>query len=118
MPMPRPTSSFVSAVRRIVTTVCVCGLLPTIAAAHPILIDQAHPYAGGGTVFLVTNNLGQTFTPTLNSLEAVELWLMDTQPFNGFGSTLSVRIFELDGTLLGSSAPQFFGDLYGGAYRC
>lgn len=91
-------------------------LFPTVAAAHPYVIDQAHPYLGGGTgtVFILSNDIGQTFTPTLNSLNVVELWLMDTGPFDGATETLAVNIYGLDGTVLGSSGPQIFPDLYGG----
>ncbi len=112
--MPQSTVSTFSHLCRFVTAVFACFLLPTAAAAHPILIDQTQPYAGGGLAFAVTNNIGQTFTPTLTSLEVVELWLMDTGPGNGWTNTLTVNIFELDGTLLGSSAPQIFADGYGG----
>ena len=113
MPFPHVISSPVRAVLRAVTTGA-CLLFPTLVAAHPILVDQAHPYVGGGTVNIVTNNLGQTFTPTLTSLEVVELWLMDTNVFNGVTNTLTVNILETDGTLLGSSAPQIFANGYGG----
>lgn len=95
-------------------TAFACLLFPTVAAAHPYLIDQAHPYVGGGPVFILSNDIGQTFTPTLDSLDVVELWLMDTGPFDGATDTLAVNIYELDGTLLGSSGPQIFPDLYGG----
>ena len=101
---------------RVATAVFAYLLFPTIAAAHPYLIDQAHPYLGGPTaaVFIATNDLGQTFTPSLNSLEVVELWLMDTGPDDGTTNTLVLSIRELDGTVLGSSAPQTFSDSYGG----
>ena len=112
--MPRPTSSAVGAVWRIATALCACLLLPTIAAAHPYTIDQMQPNLGLGPVFILSNDIGQTFTPTLDSLDVVELWLMDTQPFDGATETLSVGIFEMDGTLLGTSGPRDFGDLYGG----
>lgn len=102
------------AVWRIATALFAYMLYPTIAAAHPYLIDQANPYVGGGTVFVVTNDVGQTFTPTLDRLEVVELWLMDTGPRDGTTDTLVLSIRELDGTVLGSSAPQVFPDLYGG----
>ena len=99
---------------RIATALCASVLLPTLASAHPILIDQTQPYVGGGVAFIASNDIGQTFTPTLDRLDAVDLWLMDTGPGNGVVNTLAVRIFELDGTLLGSSAPQVFGEGYGG----
>ena len=104
----------VGAVCRIATALCASVLFPAIAAAHPILVDQTQPYVGGGVAFLASNDIGQTFTPTLDRLDAVDLWLMDTGPGNGVTNTLAVRILELDGTVLGSSAPQVFGDLYGG----
>lgn len=112
--MPRSTSSAIGAVWRIATALCACLLLPTIAAAHPFTIDQMQPNLGSGPVFILSNDTGQTFTPTLDSLEVVELWLMDTQPFDGATDTLSVGIFGMDGTLLGASAPQNFADVYGG----
>jgi len=112
--MPRSTSSAVGAVWRIATALCACLLLPRVAAAHPYTIDQMQPNLGPGPVFILSNDIGQTFTPTLDSLDVVELWLMDTQPFDGATDTLSVGIFEMDGSLLGASAPQNFADLYGG----
>ena len=112
--MAQSTISVFGVAWRVVTTLCACMLFPTVAAAHPYTIDQMQPNLGPGPVFLLSNDIGQTFTPTLGSLEVVELWLMDTQPFDGATDTLSVRIFGMDGALLGASAPQNFADLYGG----
>ena len=114
MHFPRVISSPVRAAVRFVTTACACMLLPTVVAAHPILTDQTQPYVGGASVNIVTNNLGQTFTPTLTSLEVVELWLMDTSVSHDVTNTLTLNILELDGTLLGSSAPEVFANGYGG----
>lgn len=107
------TTTF-GAASRCVLAICASVLLPAVAAAHPFTIDQTQPYVGGAGAYVLIDDLGQTFTPTLDSLSVVELWLMDIHPFNGVTDTLTVNIFELDGTLLGSSAPQNFPDLYGG----
>ena len=109
------TFEHLRAVWRIATAAFAYLLFPTVVAAHPYLIDQSHPYLGGptGGVFIATNDVGQTFTPTLNSLGVVELWLMDTGPEDGTTNTLILSIRELDGTVLGSSAPQTFSDTYG-----
>ena len=110
------TTHRLRAVWRIATASFAYLLFPTLVAAHPYVIDQAHPYLGGGTgtAFILSNDIGQTFTPTLDSLDVVELWLMDTSPRDGATETLAVNIYELDGTLLASSGPQIFPDLYGG----
>ena len=107
------TSFLFGRVWRVALASSACALLPGIAAAHPIMIDQMQPYTGAANVYLLSEDIGQTFTPTLDRLDAVDLWLMDTGPFNGVIDTLTVRIFELDGTLIGSSGPRDFSDLYG-----
>jgi hypothetical protein len=112
--MPLSTTSPFRAIRRMATALCVSALLPTVAAAHPYVIVQANPYVGGGATFLVTSNIGQTFTPAFDSLSVVELWLMDSMPSHDVTNTLAVNIFALDGTLLGSSGPQLFANGYGG----
>ncbi len=93
---------------------------PMIGAAHPFLVDQQNPPVLPGS-FVIASPFGQEFTPTLTSLDVVELLIMDSQPFDGQGSTVTVNVRQavepypgtINGTLLGTSSLSL-PDVYGG----
>ena len=91
------------------------ALLPGVASAHPFTIDQFNNPQDPLAVLIQQPPLGQEFTPTLTSLDVVELLIMDSQPFDDLGSsiTVNIRADSILGPVLGSST-LVLPDVYGG----
>jgi len=107
----------------------VCG---TMAHADTLMIDQSNSVTPNySTSIQFAGSIGQEFTPTLTSLNFVELKTQDfgnPNGINGIGATLrvNIRIGTIVGTIIGTSGdvvlPDDFaynhdyrgGDLFGG----
>ncbi|MGI8966985.1 MAG: PEP-CTERM sorting domain-containing protein [Limisphaerales bacterium] len=76
------------------------------------IYDQQSTQIVEGTARWNEQPMGQSFTPSLSSINFVELRLIDTDGFNHAGSTLSVnvRANSITGLTLGSSGPIFTPD--------
>ena len=90
------------------------AVFPSIASAHSFTIDQFNDPASPLAAFINQPPLGQEFTPTLASLNVVELMIMDSLPTDGVGSsvTVNIRSGSIAGPLLGSSTlvlPNAYG---------
>jgi hypothetical protein len=83
-------------------------------------VDQENPPVSPVSA-VIASPFGQEFTPTLTSLDVVELLIMDSQPFDGQGSTITVNVRQavepypgtINGTVLGTSSLSL-PDVYGG----
>jgi len=60
-----------------------------------------------GAVIQQRSPIGQSFTPTLSSMDFIRLNLNDNDPTNGLGATLYVNLHAntINGTILGSTIP-------------
>lgn len=91
------------------------------ARSQGYIYDQQSPppfvtFAESG-YFIGTNQpIGQSFTPTLSSIDFIFLQLEDYYFNNGTGAVIFVKLFSgsiTNGTLLGSTAPISFPDGFG-----
>ncbi len=91
------------------------------ARSQGFIIDQQSPTPfmtfGESGYFIGTNQpIGQSFTPTLSSIDVVFLQLGDFAWGNGTGAVVFVKLFSgslTNGTLLGSTAPISLPDGFG-----
>jgi hypothetical protein len=100
------------------------GSFPCAAEAGSFVPDQRNQ-PGDPTDFVTLNassgpsHVGQTFKPTLSSLDVVQLWMKDLGPFPSRPTDFNVAITEVknDGTLgktIATSKMTHLGSLYNG----
>ncbi len=90
---------------------------PFALAQGTFVIDQQSTNIIEGSEFLQSHApLGQSFTPTLSSVDFVMLDLYDGDVFNNVGGTVYVnlRSNSITGTILGSSAAVFMSHDFSG----
>jgi len=97
-------------------------VLLTILSAHGqgFIYDQQSPhgfvtFAESGA-FLTNQPIGQSFTPTLSSIDFVFLQIDDYNWNNGTGAVVFVKLFSgslTNGTLLGATTPLSLPDGWG-----
>ncbi len=91
-------------------------LLAGAVQAGPYIVDQQNdslPYSGGFTFQAnVGGPVGQSFAPTLSSLNVVELLINDQNPGWGGDVSIAVRIHDggIGGSVLGTSQTVLFHD--------
>jgi len=95
----------------VILTGGVCWFYSGVVWAHPFTIDQANDLGPppGALSIPPFSPIGQEFTPTLSSLDVVELTTnegLPGTPGNGIGADLFVRIRSgsIIGTILGTSS--------------
>lgn len=99
-----------------ISTALVACAVP--AMGGPFTIDQSNPFACpsgcGGSNIAATNAFGQTFTPTLSALDAVEVWVADFTSSSTAPSTARMTIMSgTFGSVLGFTdlvVPDVLGD--------
>ena len=74
------------------------------------------PFPGTGSVMQNADPLGQSFTPTLSSVDFVRFKFADADSLQANGATVHVDLLSgsITGTLLGSTAPVFMPDGFAG----
>ena len=75
---------------------------------------EGAPGEGGGGIS-GSEPFGQSFTPALNSVRFIRLWLSGGAPGNGIGSTVFVnlRSDSITGPILSTTDPVFLSDGFG-----
>jgi hypothetical protein len=87
--------------------------------AHPFIVDQIN-VAFTPSLFQNIrhfNPIGQEFTPTLSSLDSVELFTQDFgSAHNGLGGELvvNIRLGTINGQIVGTSLPVTLPDFFSG----
>jgi hypothetical protein len=88
------------------------------AADGIAVVDQTHivdyPVYGGHFSIQILSPVGQSFTPMISGMDAVDLWTEDFANGNGYGAELYVNIREatIYGTILGTSDTLQLPDNY------
>lgn len=79
-------------------------------------VDQS--YTPDGTLIVTAGSgIGQSFTPTVRKIEAMNLWTRASTFLGGAGATLTLRIYDgegFGGAVLGTSTPLVLPATYGG----
>jgi hypothetical protein len=95
---------------------CAALLSTFIASGQGFIYDQQSGTigtGGGGTFIQEHQPVGQSFTPTLSSIEFVQLAFADGHPGNSLGATVFVNLWSgsiSNSTLLSSTDPVFMPD--------
>lgn len=102
----------------VVATIMTIFLLAEAQGSILVTADQSYtPTSGiGGGPFIFGRQFGQSFTPTLSSLDVVEVLTYDNQPTNGIGAVLRAIIHQgqnLDGAILATSQNLSLADGFG-----
>ena len=95
-----------------VVLVCACGASCSASAQGTFVFDQQTSESVDGAILLSRTPFGQSFTPTLDSIDFVELRLND-------GATpstvaINIRSGSITGLLLGTSMPTTLPSFSGG----
>jgi hypothetical protein len=78
--------------------------------------ESTLPYGVGSVIQPLSPGFGQSFTPILNGADFIRLYLLDSNPSNGLGATLSInlRTNSITGPILASTAPVALPDSFNG----
>jgi hypothetical protein len=102
-----------------ILTLAFVSLLPLAYGQGTFIYDQQSAIEGvigeSGGFLQSSQPFGQSFTPSLSSINFMRLWLTDVYPGNGLGATvfINLRTISITGRILSSTIPVSMPDGFG-----